>query len=131
MSPSERILIVDDEKTIIFALKTYFTRQGHLVDTASSYEDAIALLGEREYDVAILDVELGGGVATDGLAIAAFIRRHAPQTFVLVLTALDTEETERRAALAGVHSTIQKPARLSQVADVAFGLLRGAAVASN
>ena len=131
MSTSERILIVDDEKTIIFALKTYFTRAGHIVDAASSYEDAIALISKTQYAIAILDVELGGGSATDGLAIAAFIRRHSPATFVMILTALDTAETERRATQAGVHSMIHKPARLAKVAEVAFSLLRGAEVPTN
>ena len=124
MSTSERILIVDDQKSIIFALKTYFTRSGHIVDAASTYQDAIALLSTNEYAIAILDVELGGGSATDGLAIATFIRTHSPRTFVMILTALDTAETGKRAAQVGVHSLLQKPARLAQVAEIAFGLLR-------
>jgi DNA-binding response OmpR family regulator len=131
VSTSERILIVDDQKSIIFALKTYFTRAGHTVDTASSYQEAIALLSTTQYAIAILDVELGGGSATDGLAIATFIRTHAPATFVMILTALDTAETEKRATQAGVHSLLQKPARLAHVAHVAFSLLRGADKPSN
>jgi len=125
----KRILLVDDEKSIVFAVRQYFLQQGYVVDCATTCEEALEQLAAHEYAVAIVDVELRGGTGSnDGLNLAQFIRRHAPTTGVIILTALATLETEIRAREAGVHSFLSKPTRLSQIADVAFGLIRDIAV---
>lgn len=119
----ERILLVDDEKGITFAVSTYFQRQGFSVDCAGDPMAARLFLRERSYELAILDVHLVGRAAADGLDLAETIRRDSPATAVILMTALDTPETEQRAAAAGVHSFVRKPARLAHLAKVAFGLL--------
>lgn len=120
-----RILVVDDEKSITFALRQYFLQEGYSVDCALTCEEALSLLAANEYSVAIVDIELrGSGNGSDGLNLAAFIRSHAPRTPVIILTAVETTEAQERAQAAGVHSYLCKPARLSHVADVAFSLIR-------
>ncbi|MGZ3387087.1 MAG: response regulator [Thermoanaerobaculia bacterium] len=120
-----RILVVDDEKSITFALRQYFLQEGYVVDCAMSCEDALRLLAGNHYSVAIVDIELrGSGKDSDGLKLAAFIRSQAPRTPVIILTAMETTETQQRAQAAGVQSLLCKPARLSVVADVAFSLIR-------
>ena len=124
-----RILVVDDEKSIVFAFRHYFVAQGYVVDCAMSAVDALALLGQHSYAVAIVDIHLQGlGDESDGLNVAAAIRQTSPNTIVIILTALETQETERRAAEVGVHSYLRKPARLSHVADIAFAYMRGGLV---
>lgn len=128
----KRILLVDDEKSIAFAVQQYFLRQGYVVDCADSSEQALECLAANQYAVAIVDVELRqSGPASDGINLAKFIRSHAPDTAVIVLTALETAETERRAREAGVHSFMHKPARLAQIADVAIGLMAGQSALSH
>lgn len=122
----KRILLVDDEKSIAFAVRQYFVQQGYLVDCALTSEAALECLAANHYAVAIIDVELRGSGCADGLNLAEFIRRHAPATAVIILTALQTTETESRAKQVGVHSFMQKPAPLAQLADVASGLIRDA-----
>jgi len=55
-----RILVVDDEATITdfvgYALKT----EGYAVDIAKNGEDALALAGQSDYDLYILDIMLPG-----------------------------------------------------------------------
>ena len=120
-----RILVVDDEKSITFALRQYFLQEGFVVDCAMTCEDALQLLAANQYSVAIVDIELrGSGNGSDGLNLAAFIRSHAPLTPVIILTALETTESHTRAQAAGVQSYLCKPARLSHVADVALTLIR-------
>jgi DNA-binding response OmpR family regulator len=120
-----RILVVDDEKHIVFAFRQYFVARGHVVDCAMTAVEAHDLLSRHSYSVAIIDVHLEGlGDAGDGLNIAAAIRQSSPATIVIILTAVETPETERRAAEVGVHSFLRKPARLAHVADVAFGFMR-------
>jgi DNA-binding response OmpR family regulator len=128
-----RILVVDDEKSITFALRHYFVQQGYAVDCALDCEEALEFLAANQYSVAIVDIELrGSGNGSDGLNLATFIRSHAPLTPVIILTAVETAEAQERAQAAGVHSYLCKPARLAHVADVAFTLMRenGTATAS-
>lgn len=127
----ERILVVDDEKGIIFALRQYFLRQGYSVDCATTSEEALEHLAVNHYSLAILDIELRGSQNhADGLNLAAFIRSHAPSTPVIILSAVESTETQRRAREAGVHSFVAKPAPLSTVASIAFALIREAAAAA-
>jgi len=128
----KRILLVDDEKSIVFAVRQYFLKQGYVVDCAGTSEQALELLASEHYAVAIVDVELRGSRdSADGLHLAQFIRSHAPATAIIILTALETPETESRAKEAGVHSFLHKPTRLAQIADVAFALMSDAATATN
>lgn len=128
----KRILLVDDEKSIVFAVRQYFLQQGYVVDSAETTERALECLAANQYAVAIVDVELREGISSgDGINLAKFIRSHAPSTGVIVLTALETAETELRAREAGVHSFLHKPAPLAQIADVAFGLIADAAAVSH
>lgn len=128
----KRILLVDDEKSIVFAVRQYFLQQGYAVDCAETSEQALECLAANEYAVAIVDVELrGSGNHSDGLNLAAFIRRHAPSTAIIILTALATQDTETRARQAGVHSFLHKPTRLAQIAAVALGLMSDEAAAAS
>lgn len=127
----DRILVVDDEKSIVFALRRYFAGQGYSVDCATSSEEALEHLASNRYAVAIVDIELrGNDDSADGLNLAHFIRRHAPATAVIILSALESPETRQRAREAGVHSFLSKPAPLARVADIALGLIREAAAAA-
>jgi DNA-binding response OmpR family regulator len=125
----DRILVVDDEKSIVFALRHYFVQQGFLVDCALTAEEALEHLASHHYAVTIIDIELrGSNDSIDGLNLAEFVRRHAPATVVIILSAVESTEAESRARAVGVHSFVHKPAPLSQIADVAVGLMRATAL---
>ena len=126
----DRILVVDDEKSILFALKQYFIRHDYIVDAASTAEEALEHLAKHRYTVAIIDIELrGSGEHADGLNLAQFIRGHASATVVIILSAHESPEIESRAREAGVHSFVHKPAPLSVIADV-LGLMRAETLAN-
>jgi CheY-like chemotaxis protein/two-component sensor histidine kinase len=55
-----RVLIVDDEQPIRWAVATYLKRRGHQVDEAAEGHDALRLLSEREYDVVLSDLRMPG-----------------------------------------------------------------------
>lgn len=120
----DRILIVDDEKHIVFALERYFTQCGLRVDTATEAADARSLIAQNSYALAIIDVHLTGRTdLTDGLDLAAFVRRQSAGTALILATAFGTPETERRAAELGAHSLLRKPTPLSRLASIVFGLI--------
>lgn len=120
-----RILVVDDERGIVFALRAYFLQRGFVVDTASNEEEAQVLLAGNSYTAAILDVHLSSRSGTgEGLNIAASIRERSPRTALIVMSGLESAENMRRALELGVDSFLRKPARLADVADMAVDFAR-------
>ncbi len=116
--------MVDDEKSIRFALGHYFIQQGVDVDSAGDVPEARALLESTHYELAIVDIHLGGRNETeDGLDLAAFIRDFSPGTVVVILTGLESPASLRRAAEVGVRSFLRKPTPLAEVAEIAFAAL--------
>jgi DNA-binding response OmpR family regulator len=59
-SGKKRILAVDDDPTAVAALRQILTQRGYEVTTAISGEDALALLADQSFDLAILDVVMPG-----------------------------------------------------------------------
>ena len=119
----ERILIVDDEKSIMFAMSHYFKGHGYDVDCAGDPEAARLFLSERQYALAIVDIHLAGRAGSDGLDLAEQICRDYATTAVIVMTALESPETEERAATIGVRSFVKKQARLAHLANVVFAAI--------
>ena len=92
--PSQRhtvpldILVVDDDQATRLSLAYALTDGGHKVTEAQDGEEAIALVAERIFDVAILDVRLP---KVDGLTIFRRLRQKSPSVAAL-LGARDEEE---------------------------------------
>lgn len=121
-----RLLVVDDEEAILFALRRYFTSRGFQVDTASEREQAEALLSSGDYGAAIIDLRLTGVQGTEGLDLLSFVHDHCPGTRTILLTAYGSEELSREARERGVDVILSKPQPLPEVAEVVDGLVRDA-----
>lgn len=61
MSISNRILVVEDNKTINNFLVEYLKKYGFLPDSACTYEAAVTLLKRENYDLIVLDFKLDKG----------------------------------------------------------------------
>ena len=77
-----RLLVVADEESLRITTAAIFEKEGYIVDTASSGDEAIDLLGKTDYDLVLTDLHMEGG---DGLSVLNQIRRHAPLTISVVL----------------------------------------------
>jgi DNA-binding response OmpR family regulator len=115
-----RLLIVDDEAAIRFALSEYFRGNGWSVDSAAEKEEAEALLTCTEYAVVIADLRLTGISGVEGLDIIQLSRHLRPETRVVLLTGNGTPELEAEARRRGADAFLHKPlplARLEAVVD--------------
>lgn len=121
-----RILMVEDEPTILKANAEYFEAQGYEVVTAASLSAAHAALQESLPDVILLDVMLGDGSGFD-FCSAARRQTSAP---ILYLTALDGHEDEERGFALGGDDYVVKPYRLNILAARVAALLRRTGIAS-
>jgi len=120
---SRNLLVVDDEESICFSMREYFSQHGFNVDTAREMEEAEGLIKATEYKVIIQDLRLGLARWPDGIEIIKLIHKRNPDTRIVVLTSYGSPEAEAEARLAGADAFLRKPKPLSQVAQVVQGLI--------
>jgi DNA-binding response OmpR family regulator len=104
-----RTLVVDDEEKIRFFLTETLERVGHIVTAAASGEEALDRLQDSAFDLAILDLKLGGAI--DGQRVLEAIRWRWPATVVIMLTAHGSLESAVDAIQEGVDGYLLKPVR--------------------
>ncbi|HUJ96385.1 MAG TPA: sigma-54 dependent transcriptional regulator [Terriglobales bacterium] len=100
------ILIVDDEAEIRESLQTLLELEGYEVESACDGAEGMARLGERPFDLLLLDLALPD---RNGLDILAEISAHEPGLPVIMITAYGTVENAVKAMQAGAANFIQKP----------------------
>jgi DNA-binding response OmpR family regulator len=118
-----KILIVDDEPSICFAMSEYFQVHGYQVDCAQKLEEAEELLAQSCYSAVIVDLRLKGIYNTGGLEVVRFVRQKCPDSRIVVLTAYGSVEAEQEARSLGADAFLHKPAPLAEVAQIIFSLV--------
>jgi two-component system alkaline phosphatase synthesis response regulator PhoP len=102
---SIKILVVDDEPTIVNTVRAYLEREGYAVHTALDGPTALEVARTFEPDLIVLDIMLPG---MDGLELLSILRRDS-DVYVLLLTAR-TEETDKIVGLTvGADDYMTKP----------------------
>src|SRR4051812_28251560 len=91
------LLLVDDDISVLFPLKRYFTMRAFEVASATTHEEAEALLAERRFSAVITDLRLGGADGAEGLDIVQSARDLCPGARIVVLTAYGSPENEAEA----------------------------------
>ncbi len=114
----ERLLIVDDEVPILFAMKDYFEGLGYEVDTAGQLWEAQELVDKTPYAFVVADLRLSASDRTEGLELAAYVRSRTPSARILLLTAYGSPEIESQARRLGVDAFLHKPQPLSRIAGL-------------
>ena len=106
-SPSLRVLVVDDEPLIRWCLVETLGSAGHVVVEAGDAETAVrALTGPEPVDVVLLDYHLPD---SSSLTLLATIRRLAPRTQVILMTAYGSPEVTKGALELGAYRVVNKP----------------------
>jgi len=110
-----KLLIVDDEQAICWALKELGEALGHATRTASSAEEAIEVAAEFQPEVIVLDVRLPG---MDGLTAMRHLREHVGAAPIIVVTAHGDLETAVEAVRQGAFEYVVKPFDLERARTV-------------
>lgn len=110
---SEKILVVEDEKNILFFLERMLVKSGYEITTVSSGEAALDLIQPERFDLAILDLNLGQGIS--GMDVLACFREQSPTTSIILLTGNGTLETAIEALRQGAHDYLLKPAMAEEI----------------
>jgi DNA-binding NtrC family response regulator len=103
---AKSVLIVDDEESIRESLEKVLTKAGYLAQTASSGNEALALLSAQPADVVLADLKMPDG---DGIALLKNVKKKYPDVEVILLTGYGTIETAVEAMKEGAYDFITKP----------------------
>lgn len=104
--PIHRILVVEDEPTIAFALETDLTAEGYRVTVAATGADALRLARPEAFDLILLDVMLPG---KDGFDVCRDLRRAGLRTPIIFLSAKSHEAEKVLGLELGADDYITKP----------------------
>ncbi len=118
-SPKAKILIVDDERSIVETLQYNLERVGHSVCAAYDGRQAVAVAALERPNVIILDVMLP---VMDGFSACAAIRS-LMDVPILLLTAKGTESDKIAGFRVGASDYITKPFVLKDLMDRVLGYL--------
>ena len=89
-----RVLFLEDEPTIREVLTEYMLLSGYQVTGTENGDTAIRLLAEQEFDLAVLDICVPGA---DGFEVLKAVHDSGKGTAVIMLTALEDEQTQVKA----------------------------------
>ncbi|HEY8516678.1 MAG TPA: response regulator [Candidatus Binatia bacterium] len=115
-----RILLVDDEESVLFAMQQYFQLRGHEVHRAADADSAQRLLDELSFAWVVTDLHLTPAREGNGIEVARKARNVGVERVVL-LTAHRTVAIDQEAALAGIDRVIAKPVRLPELEALLAG----------
>jgi len=112
-----RILLVEDERLIRWAVSETLTSAGHRVLEAPDAATALRTVGQMSepFDVVLLDFRLPD---SDDLSLVEGIRKKAPSSAIVMMTAYGTPQTAERAKQLGIFAILPKPFDVGVLEDV-------------
>ena len=118
----KRILVVDDEETLVFFLKQGLQEASvsYSVDVASSGEDALTKLTYNRYDLLITDLKMPG---ISGFTLVEVARSLHPDIKVILMTAFGSREVQDEAKSLKVEGYLTKPFPTAQLQTLADSVL--------
>src|SRR5579871_4080351 len=105
-SPAGAVLIVDDEAEIRESLQTLLEMEGYEVETAATGQQGLNRIGQRPFDLILLDLALPD---RNGMEILTDLLAQDPALSVIMITAYGTVENAVKAMQAGAANFVQKP----------------------
>lgn len=111
----EKILVVDDDKSIRYSLKRLFEDKGKILITAKNGKEALDILDKEVPDLVIMDVMMPG---MNGLQVLKEIKKEWPKLLVIIMTAFGTTETAIDAMKLGAFEYILKPFDVQKMCEL-------------
>jgi DNA-binding response OmpR family regulator len=107
-----RLLLVEDDVTILDVLRLAFSRRGWEVHVATTADEALAMFAQAAPDVVLTDKNLPGGsiiAAQAGVELVRAIRERDRAVGIVLMTAYGTAESARDTLNLGIDEYLEKP----------------------
>lgn len=105
-SPKPKVLLVDDEPHILKTMGICFEDLGFETRKCLKPREAVELVRRERFDLAFVDLKMS---PVDGIEVMEEIKRAAPETTVVIITAHGSIESAVEAIKKGAHQYLQKP----------------------
>ncbi|HEV3325968.1 MAG TPA: response regulator transcription factor [Puia sp.] len=116
-----KLLIIEDELSLMTSIVQYFTQEKFGCDTAVSFEEGIRKIEDYQYDCIILDINLPGG---NGLQLLRYLRQNKNRDGVIILSARDSLDDRIAGLDIGADDYLTKPFHLSELSARVKALIR-------
>lgn len=107
-----KILVIDDEPSVLEMLKSHFSLRGYEVLTAIDGLDGLEVLETEQPEVIILDLKMK---KLDGDRFLKQVREKNLQTRVLVVSGFQDDALKERVRKLGVDAILDKPASIIEL----------------
>lgn len=107
-----KILIIEDEKTLLCSIKVYLQEEGYVCETAEDFASAIDKTSMHRYDCVLVDITLPGG---NGLKIMEDIKELQPETGIIIISAKNAVDDKIMGLNLGADDYLSKPFNLSEL----------------
>ncbi len=109
-----RILLVDDETVFTDNMTRLLTTRGYLVTAVDNGEAALQILGEKDFDVIVLDLKMPG---MDGITTLKEIGKQGLFAQTLILTGHGSIDTALEAVKLGAYDYLTKPCEIDDLVN--------------
>mgnify|MGYP001309503136 FL=1 len=109
-----RILLVDDEVAFANNLLKLLSKRGYDAVVVYNGADAVNMVGEKEFDVIILDMKMPG---MDGIATLKEIKKKVPLVEVVILTGHGSVESGIEGMQLGAFDFLMKPVSIDDLQE--------------
>jgi DNA-binding response OmpR family regulator len=127
--PHSKLLLVDDNESLLITLRLVLERNGFQVSTASNVNEALKLIGSQEFDVLLSDLHMPD--PGDGLTVVSAMRHANPKAVTLIFSGYPAMKEAAAAILGQADGILVKPLGVEQlVATIRGWIDRGRATPS-
>jgi CheY-like chemotaxis protein len=103
----KRILVVDDDVTILRVFKNILEKEGYIVETVNTGKAAVERIKKEKFNVCLIDVKLPDMDGTELLLKLA----NKPETIKIIVTGFSSDEVGKKAADYGADDFLVKPVK--------------------
>ena len=116
-----KLLIIEDEDSLLRSIIDYFTQEDFLCEAASTYQEGKQKATDFQYDCIILDINLPGG---SGLQLLEYLRKHKMADGVIIISARNSLDDKIAGLDLGADDYLTKPFHLTELYSRVKALLR-------
>jgi len=107
-----KILIIEDEQEMLENMQSSLEKEEFVVETASTYKEAVSKIGVYEYDCILLDISLPDG---DGLQILKELKNKGISDSVIIVSAKDSIDDKIKGLDLGADDYLSKPFHMAEL----------------